>query len=132
MDDMIFGLFVDRNVALLNSATKSLDNVAFCIDEDSRVIPAREYFVGTPVSDRFAKAYKATSPTIAVSENEIAGARINDLFACRKSLDRSSVKRGPRAFCKHDASKLQIAVASKSHTEETPVFKLGTTRPCLH
>jgi hypothetical protein len=102
VDDLIFGLFVDGNVALLNAAAEGFDDVAFFVDENSGVIPAREFFVGTPVTDFFAKANHAAGPASAVSEDEIAGARIDNLFAWREGSNRSSMKRGPRAFGKHE------------------------------
>ena len=48
MYDMIFGVYVDRNVALLNATAEGFDNVASCTDENSGVIPAREYLCQDP------------------------------------------------------------------------------------
>lgn len=83
--DMIFGVYVDRNVAPLNPSAEGFDNVASFTDENSGVIPACEYFVRTPVTDFLTKANQTTGPAGAVSEDEIAGTRIGDLFARRES-----------------------------------------------
>jgi hypothetical protein len=66
MYDMIFSLSIDRNVALLNVTAQSFDNVTFLIDENGGMIPASEYFVRTPITERFAKTNHAASPAGAV------------------------------------------------------------------
>ena len=55
MYDVIFGLSIDRNVSLLDSAAEGFDDVAFFVDEDGGMIPACEFLVAAPVTDRLAK-----------------------------------------------------------------------------
>ena len=38
MDDMILGVFVDRNVSLLNASAEGFDNVAVVADEKRDVV----------------------------------------------------------------------------------------------
>jgi hypothetical protein len=102
MDNMIFGFYVNQNVAPLNTTTERFDNVASFTDENSGVIPAREYFVSTPVTDFLTKANQAAGPAGTLSEDEIAGRRVGDLFAGPEGSDRPSVKRRRRAFCEHE------------------------------
>jgi hypothetical protein len=104
MYDVIFGLSVYRNVALLNAAAQSFDDVTFCIDKNRGMIPPREFIVWTPVTNLFTETDHVTGPTVTVSEDEIAGARVDDLLARQKRLDRSSVERRPETLCKHHAS----------------------------
>jgi hypothetical protein len=91
MYDMIFSLSIDRNVALLNATAQSFDNVTFLIDENGGMIPASEYFVRTPITERFAKTNHAASPAGAVGKDEVAGARVDHLLARRKALNRSGM-----------------------------------------
>jgi len=63
-----------------------LDDVAIFIDENSDVIPTREFFVRTPITNSFAKANHAAGPAGTVSEDEVSGTRIGYLLAGRKAL----------------------------------------------
>ena len=93
MHDMIFSLFVDRNVAPLNATAQGFDNVTFFVDENGGMIPASEYFIRAPVTQHLAKANHAAGPAGAVGEDEIAGARVDHLLARPKVQNRSGMDR---------------------------------------
>ena len=93
MYDMIFSLFVDRNVAPLNATAQGFDNVTFFVDENGGMIPASEYFIRAPVTQHLAKANHAAGPAGAVGEDEIAGARVDHLLARPKVQNRSGMDR---------------------------------------
>ena len=84
---VIFGVAIDCDVALLNPGPESLNDVASFIDENGGVIPAGEYLIRTPVPDLLTEADQAACPTGAVSKDEIATARIYDLFSRWKTAN---------------------------------------------
>jgi Carboxyl transferase domain len=85
--------------------------IAIFVDEYSDVIPAREFFVRTPITNFFAKANHAAGPTGTVSEDEISRKGIVNLLAREESLNYSRMKRGPCSRRKHEG--LQIFTRQK-------------------
>ena len=93
VNEMILGLFADRNVAPLNSFAEGFNDVAFTIKEDSDVIPACEFLVRTRITNFFAKANHAAGPAGTVSEDEISGKRIVHLFTREEGFSQSRIER---------------------------------------
>ena len=101
VNNVVFSLLVNRNVASLDAPAECFNDVPLLIDEDRRMIPARVFPIRSPIPESLAEADHPTRPTRAVSQNEIARVGIGHLLAGRELLDGTSMERNPRPFREH-------------------------------
>jgi hypothetical protein len=104
-NSVILGVAVDGDVTLLNARPEGLNNIAFFIDENSGVIPAREYFIGARVPEGLTESNHAARPTGAVSKDEITATRGADLLSWRETSSEGTWSGDQERFLNMHASR---------------------------